>query len=89
MNWIIGITIIVLIFSGCASPIKPPLPLIVETRPVNVPEKLTEEQAEPPFWVLTKRKGIGEYFENGSFFGVGISSGEKESKELRYDGNIL
>ena len=82
MKWIIGITLIFLIFSGCASPLKTPMPPIVETSFLPASEKLTEEPAEPPFWVLANKRGVGEYFENGSFYGVGTSRGENESKEI-------
>jgi hypothetical protein len=70
MKWMIGIAFILLIFSGCAKPFKTPLPPIVEHEPVNAPEKLADKLAEPPFWVLAKRRGMVGYFENGALLGV-------------------
>jgi len=82
MKWIFGFAFILLIFSGCAKSLKTSLPTTVEPSPIYVPEKLTEESPAPPYWVLAKRRGVGEYFENGALFGVGNSVSEKESAEL-------
>ncbi|MDA0692629.1 MAG: hypothetical protein O3C58_12285 [Nitrospinae bacterium] len=82
MKWIIGLSFIFLIFSGCAKSLKTLLPPIVEPSPISAPEKLTEEPAKPPPWVLANRRGAGEYIANGAFFGVGNSSGERDGSEL-------